>query len=53
MPSLQSAQYRDRLVQKKYSKGKISFELLAHVDPVLVEAACPHAKALLEKLRAV
>ena len=41
------------LCKKKYSKGKISFELLAHVDPVRVEAACPHAKALLEKLRAV
>ena len=36
---------------KHYAKGKVSFELLALVDPVLVEAACPHAKALLDRLR--
>lgn len=36
---------------KRYAKGKISFELLAQVDPALVEAACPHAKALLDQLR--
>lgn len=28
---------------KRYAKGKVSFELLALVDPTLVEAACPHA----------
>ena len=39
--------------RKRYSKGKTSFELLAIVDPAQVEAACPHAKALLEKLRTV
>ena len=35
----------------RYAKGKVSFELLALVDPALVEAACPHAKALLDRLR--
>ena len=35
----------------RYSKGKVSFELLAHVSPNRVEAACPHAKALLDRLR--
>ena len=34
-----------------YAKGKVSFELLALVNPALVEAACPHAKALLDRLR--
>ena len=35
----------------RYAKGKVSFELLARVDPDRVEAACPHAKALLNRLR--
>lgn len=35
----------------RYAKGKVSFELLAQIDPALVEAACPHAKALLDRLR--
>lgn len=34
-----------------YTKGKVSFELLQKIDPGLVEAACPHAKALLQRLR--
>ena len=34
-----------------YKKGKISFELLKRVDPTLIEATCPHAKALLDRLR--
>ncbi len=34
-----------------YAKGKISFELLEKIDPAHVEAACPHAKALLDRLR--
>ena len=38
---------------KQYEKGRISFELLARVDPALVEDACPHAKALLSRLRAL
>lgn len=36
---------------KQYKKGKITFELLQRVDPALVEAACPHAKSLLDRLR--
>lgn len=36
---------------KPYAKGRTSFELLATVDPARVEAACPHAKALLDRLR--
>lgn len=36
---------------RSYSKGKVSFEVLARVDPTLVEAACPHAQALLRRLR--
>ena len=39
--------------RKPYSKGKVSFELLAQVDPAQVEAACPHAKAFLNELRAL
>ncbi len=34
-----------------YAKGKVSFELLAKLDPSAVETACPHAKALLDRLR--
>ena len=37
--------------RKSYSKGKISFELLAKANPLLVEAACPDAAALLRRLR--
>ena len=36
---------------KRYSKGKVSFELLAQINPALVETACPHVKALLNRLR--
>ena len=36
---------------KPYAKGKVSFELLAQVDPALVKAACPHTKALLNRLK--
>lgn len=36
---------------KAYSKGKVASELLAQIDPALVEAACPHAKSLLDRLR--
>ena len=38
---------------KPYAKGRISFELLATVDPARVESACPQAKALLDRLRAL
>ena len=34
-----------------YAKGKVSFELLEKINPTLVEAACPHAKALLDRLK--
>lgn len=34
-----------------YAKGKVSFKLLEKINPTLVEAACPHAKALLDRLR--
>ena len=36
---------------KRYAKGRVSFELLAQVDPARVEASCPHANALLTRLR--
>ena len=36
---------------KSYSKGKVSFQLLARLDPSLIEAACSYAKVLLERLR--
>lgn len=38
--------------RKHYSKG-VSFELLALIDPARVEAACPHAKALFDRVRAL
>jgi hypothetical protein len=38
---------------RHYAKGKVSYELLGKLNPVLVEAACPHAKALLKRLRAL
>ncbi|MCY3664126.1 MAG: hypothetical protein OXH81_00570 [Gemmatimonadetes bacterium] len=41
----------ERVTDKGYAKGKVSFELLAQIDPALVEAACPHAKAFLNRLR--
>ena len=37
---------------KRYAKGKVSFELLGKLNPTLVEQACPHARALLGRLRA-
>lgn len=41
----------ERATDKGYAKGKVSFELLAQIDPARVEAACPHAKAFLNRLR--
>ena len=32
-------------------QGQVSYELLAKLSPGSVEAACPHAKALLDRLR--
>lgn len=37
--------------QRHYAKGKVSYELLGKLSPDRVETACPHAKALLERLR--
>ena len=48
---LQALRRATRECSSRYSKGKVSFELLARVDPALVEAACPHARALLDRLR--
>ena len=39
--------------RKRYSKGRVSFELLARIEPARVEAACPHAGKLLDRLRAL
>ena len=39
--------------RQSYAKGRVSFELLARIDPAHVEAACPHARALLDRLRAL
>lgn len=36
-----------------YAKGKISFDLLSRLDAGAVERACPHAKRLLDRLRAL
>jgi hypothetical protein len=36
---------------KPYTKGKISFEILARLNPGSVEAGCPHARGLLDRLR--
>ena len=41
----------ERATDKGYAKGKVSFELLAQIDPARVETACPHAKAFLNRLR--
>ena len=37
----------------RYAKGRISFALLAEIGPARVEAACPHAAQLLNRLRAL
>ena len=34
-----------------YTKGRVSLKLLEDIDPAQVETACPHAKALLDRLR--
>lgn len=38
---------------RPYAKGKVSFELLERIDPAQVEDKCPHAKALLDRLRGI
>ena len=61
-PSLEDVPKRDVLqalarataaCTRPYAKGTVSFEMLAMIDPALVEAACPHATELLGSLRAV
>ena len=37
--------------KKRYTKGKLSFELLARISPSKAEAASPHAKRLFQRLR--
>ena len=39
--------------RRSYDKGRVSFELLARIDPARVEEACPHARAFLDRLRAL
>ena len=36
---------------RRYAKGTVSFELLGRIDSARVEAECPHANALLDRLR--
>jgi hypothetical protein len=38
---------------KRYSKGKVSYELLGKLNPAIVKAACPHASDLLDRLIAI
>ena len=38
---------------KRYAKGRVSFDLLARIDPARVEEACEHSGALLDRLRAL
>jgi hypothetical protein len=37
--------------RKPYAKGRVSFDLLAQIDPALVETSCPRARLLLDRLR--
>ena len=37
--------------EKKYAKGRLSFDLLSRISPAKVEDESPHAKAFLECLR--
>ena len=39
--------------KKTYSKGKRSFELLKVINPTIVEAKCPGARRLLDRLRTI
>ena len=44
---------RNTVTMGKYGKGAHSFELLALIDPQLVQDASPHAKRLLETLERI
>lgn len=37
--------------KRAYAKGKRSFEILKAIDPAIIEAKCPGAKRLLDRLR--
>jgi hypothetical protein len=39
--------------KQPYKKGDVSFEILGRLDATKVEAACPHAKELLNRLRSL
>lgn len=39
--------------KQAYRKGDVAFEILASLDPTSVEAACPHARKLLQRLRSL
>ena len=39
--------------KRAYQKGDESFDVLASMDPAKVEAACPHAKEFLQRLRSL
>ena len=39
--------------KQTYRKGDVSFDVLASLTPARVEAACPHAQALLRRLRSL
>lgn len=58
LPAAKDASWRDSLAQvvnadRGLEAGRTSFEVLAHIDPARVKAACPHADALLERLKAL
>lgn len=42
-----------RNCRHSYEKGDVSFAILSVIDPGRVAAACPHAHALLERLRSL
>lgn len=48
---LEALHHATRGCPTPYAKGKVSYELLRELDPKSVEAACPHAAALLNHLR--
>ena len=50
--ALQALDRATAACSRRYAKGRISFELLATIDPVCVESGCPRAKDLFDRLRA-
>ena len=37
--------------KKQYAKGSVSFDVLQHIDPAIVQQRCPFARDLIERLR--